>query len=56
MQYRVTILETPDSTKYLVDKVVESKQSLQAVINRHVRKYPDAYEISATKQTEKQKV
>jgi len=46
MQYRVRILETPDSTEYRVDTVVESKQSAKAVINRFLRKFPDVYEIS----------
>jgi len=49
MKYRITILETPDSTEYLVDKVVESKQSAQAVLNRYIRKYPDAYEFNVIK-------
>ena len=46
-QYRVTVLASPDSTKYLVDTIVETKQSSRAVINRFLRKYPDCYEVSA---------
>ena len=48
-RFRITILETPDSTEYLVDKVIESKQSAQAVLNRYIRKYPDAYDFNVTK-------
>ncbi len=49
MQYRVTVLEKQDSTAYLVDTVIESKQSPKAIINRYLRKYPDAYEVTAEK-------
>jgi len=45
--YRVTVLASPDSTEYLVDTIVETKQSSKAVINRFLRKYPDCYEVSA---------
>jgi hypothetical protein len=48
-QYRVTVLEKPDSTVYLVDKIVESKQSPSAVLNRYIKKHPDAYELSVNK-------
>jgi hypothetical protein len=45
-KYRVTVLATRDSTEFLVDTVVESKQSVRAVSNRFLRKYADCYEIS----------
>lgn len=45
-KYRVTVLATEDSTDFLVDKVVETKQSARAVIRRFLRLYPDCYEVS----------
>jgi hypothetical protein len=45
-KYRVTVLMNRDSTEYLVDKIVETKSSARAVINRFLRKHPDCYEVS----------
>lgn len=45
-KYRVTVLADQDSTEFLVDMVVETKQSARAVINRFLRKHPDCYEVS----------
>lgn len=49
MEYRVTVFEKPDSTTYLVDTIIESKHSPKAIINRYIRKYPDAYEVTVEK-------
>jgi hypothetical protein len=45
-KHRVTVLATKDSTEFLVDKVVETKNSARSVIKRFLRLYPDCYEVN----------
>ena len=44
-EYSVTVLETENSNTYLVDTIVETKQSFDAIINRFLKKYPECYRI-----------
>lgn len=47
-EYRVTVLETRDSTEYLVDKIIESKDKPYTISKRYLKKYPLVYEIEVS--------
>jgi hypothetical protein len=49
-KYRVTVLATHDSTEYLVDKVIESKETPRQIVQRYLKKYPNVHAISAEEQ------
>lgn len=44
-KYRATVLATKDSTEFLVDKIVETKDSARSIIRRFLRLHPDCYEV-----------
>lgn len=51
MKYRVRVLENPESTEYLVDKIVKSRQTPRAIVGQYLKLYPDAYQIEAKEDT-----
>jgi len=50
-RYRVKVLERPDSSKYLVNRIVKSKLSPRMIVAKFLEKYPDVHMIEAKEDT-----
>jgi hypothetical protein len=47
MKYRLKVLETRDSSEYLVDAVINSNKSPRSIVKEYLKIYPDVYMIEA---------